>query len=91
MFPFLTSLKCVDIEWSKQKSTDPNYGIKKGRFTVCELVVPYHDREIAEAGDDLLEIRESYATNQAFYDCVLAAPSTLQTRALIRRDDDSAP
>jgi hypothetical protein len=91
MSPFLTLLQCADIECSKQKSTDPNYGKKKGRFAVCELVAPYHNREIAEAGDDLLEIHESCAINQAFYDCVLAAPSTLQTRPLIRRDDDSAP
>ena len=89
--PFLTLLQCADIEWSKKMSEDPNYGKKKGRFAVCDLVPPYHNQEIAEAGSDLLEIRESYAINQAFYDCVLAAPSALQTRPLIRREDGSVP
>jgi hypothetical protein len=78
--------RCVDVEWTKQKSKDSNYGNKKGWFAVCELVSPYHDQQIADA-----EIRELYAINQAFYNCVLAAPSTLQTRPLISRGGGAAP
>ena len=75
----------------EQKSKNPNHGKKKGRFAVYELVPPCHNQKISEAGDDLLEIRESYAINQALYDCALAAPSTLQTRPLVRRENDLAP
>ena len=97
-FFFLRSLpscvwypQVVDVEWTKQKSKDPNYGNKKGWFAVCELMPPYHSEEIAGAGDGLSEIRELYCINQEFYDCVLAAPAEIQTRPLIKLGDQEAP
>lgn len=80
----------VDLEWSKQKSRDPNYGNKKGWMAVCELVPGHHDLEIADADGDESEIRELYAINDKFYELVLAAPEGDQKRNLIRPDQPSS-
>lgn len=80
----------VDLEWSKQKSRDPNYGNKKGWMAVCELMPGHHDLEIADADGDESEIRELYAINDKFYELVLAAPEGDQKRNLIRPDQPSS-
>ena len=78
------------LEWSKQKSRDPNYGNKKGWMAVCELMPGHCDLEIADADGDKSEIRELYATNDKFYELVLAAPEGDQKRNLIRPDQPSS-
>ena len=64
----------VDLEWSQQKVKE--YGNKKGRVLVCELMSPYHDEEIADAGEDKSSIREAYVINEAFFACVQGPTST---------------
>ena len=73
----------VDLEWSSYRVRD--YGNKKGWVLVCELISPFHDVAIAEAGEDKGSIREAYVINEAFFKCVQAAPSRLQTRPLKTR------
>jgi hypothetical protein len=68
----------VDLEWSQQKVKD--YGNKKGWILVCELMSPYHDAAIAEAGEDKGSIREAYIINEELFACVKAAPTQRQTR-----------
>ena len=73
--------KVVDLEWSKAKVKD--YGNKRGWVLVCELISPYHDAEIAMVtDDDRTSICEAYTINKLFFECVLAAPPNLQTRAI---------
>lgn len=73
----------VDLEWSQQKVKD--YGNKKGWVLVCELMSPYHDVAIAEAGEDKDTIREAYIINKELFACVKAAPALHQTRPLKTR------
>lgn len=73
----------VDLEWSTYRVKD--YGNKKGWVLVCELISPYHDVIIADAGEDKSSIREAYIINDAFFNCVKAAPTRLQTRPLKAR------
>jgi hypothetical protein len=70
----------VDLEWSTGKIND--YGKKRGWLIVCELISPFHDGAIAEAGDNKALIREAYVVNERFFSCVKAAPARLQTRPL---------
>ena len=73
----------VDLEWSTFRvRNDAN---KKGWVLVCELISPFHDAAIAEAGEDKSSIREAYIINETFFKCVQAAPSRLQTRPLKTR------
>ena len=78
----------VDLEFSTGKMKD--YKNKKGWTAVCELISPYHDATIAAAGEDKQSIRESYVFNDAFFECVLAAPRTLQRRP-IKTKEQTAP
>jgi len=82
--------KVVDLEWSKGRVKD--YGNKRGWVLVCELIPPYHDAEIALLDDDedRTSISEPYTINTAFFDCVLAAPSHLQTRKIKTRAEAEA-
>ena len=73
----------VDLEWSTFRVRD--YANKKGWVLVCELISPFHDAAIAEAGEDKSSIREAYIINETFFKCVQAAPSRLQTRPLKTR------
>ena len=73
----------VDLEWTTYRVRD--YGNKKGWVLVCELIPPYHEIAIAEAGEDKNSIREAYIINDMFFKCVQAAPSRLQTRPLRTR------
>ena len=46
-------------------------------------IPPYHDAEIAMVtDDDRTSICEAYTINKLFFECVLAAPPNLQTRAI---------
>ena len=72
----------VDLEWSSYRVRD--YANKKGWVLVCELISPFHDDAIAEAGDDRSSIREAYIINETFFKCVQASPSRFQTRHLKR-------
>jgi len=51
---------------------------------------PYHDEEIADAGEDKSSIREAYVINEAFFVCVQAAPPQRQTRPLKTRAQATA-
>ena len=51
----------VDLEWSTYRIKD--YGNKKSWVLVYELISPYHDVVIAEAGEDKSSIREAYIIN----------------------------
>ena len=73
----------VDLEWPQQKTKD--CGNKKGRVLVCELIPPYHDATIAEAGEDKSSIREAYVINEELFTCVQAAPTQIQTCPLKKR------
>ena len=44
----------VDLEWSTYRVKD--YGNKKSWVLVCELISPYHDVVIAEAGSSIREV-----------------------------------
>ena len=70
----------VDLDWSPGKINE--YGKKKGWTLVCELMSPFHDTAIAEAGEDKTAIREAYVINESFYDCVNAAPKVTQKRPI---------
>ena len=52
----------VDLEWSTYRVKD--YGNKKVLILVCELISPYHDVVIAEAGEDKSSICEAYIINR---------------------------
>ena len=82
--------KVVDLEWSKGRVKD--YGNKRGWVLVCELIPPNHESEIAllDDDDDRTSISEPYTINAAFFDCVLAAPSLLQTRKILTRAEAEA-
>ena len=82
--------KVVDLEWSKGRVKD--HGNKRGWVLVCELIPPYHESEIAllDDDDDRTSISEPYTINAAFFDCVLAAPSHLQTRKIKTRAEAEA-
>jgi len=51
------------------------YGNKKSWVLVCKLISPFHDVEIADAGDDKSSIREAYVINEVFFKNVQASPS----------------
>jgi hypothetical protein len=82
--------KVVDLEWSKGRVKD--YGNKRGWVLVCELIPPYHDAEIALLDDDedRTSISEPFTINTAFFDCILAASSHLQTRKIKTRAEAEA-
>jgi hypothetical protein len=69
-----------------------DYGNKRGWVLVCELIPPNHESEIAllDDDDDRTSISEPYTINAAFFDCVLAAPSHLQTRKIKTRAEAEA-
>jgi len=46
-----------DLEWAPYRVSD--YGNKKGWVLVCELIPPFHEIAIAEAGEDKNSIREA--------------------------------
>jgi hypothetical protein len=83
MKTLLMTIIVVDLEWSSYRVRD--YANKKGWVLVCELISPFHDDAIAEAGDDRSSIREAYIINETFFKCVQAAPTQLQTRPLKTR------
>ena len=58
---------------------------KRGGLTICELISPFHDIVIAEAGDNEAFIREADVVNERLFSCVKAAPARLQTQRLKSR------
>ncbi len=55
----------VDLEeWTTYRVRD--YGNKKGWVLVCELIPPYHEIAIAEAGEDKNSFCEAYIINDMF-------------------------
>ena len=60
---------------------------RRGWFIVCELISPFHDAAIADAGDDKRLIREAYVVNEQFFACVKAVPARLQTRPFRSREE----
>ena len=69
-----------------------DYGNKRGWVLVCELIPPNHESEIGllDDDDDSTSISEPYTINATFFDCVLAAPSHLQTRKIKTRAEADA-
>ena len=67
----------VNLEWSTGKINDN--GKKRGWLIVCELISPFRDGAISEAGDNKAFIREAYVVNERFFCSTSNSP--LKSRA----------
>ena len=61
--------------------------IRRGRFlfVICELISPFHDAAIAEAGEGKRSICKAYIINETFFKCIQATLTRLQTCPLKTR------
>jgi len=55
------------------------------QVVICELIFPFHDAAIAEAGEGKKSICKAYIINKMFFKCIQGAPTRLQTRPLKMR------